>query len=525
MNPEFLEQGIDELLKDNIESATTLLSAAPQDCAARHNLALCAFLTRDFQACADQARSNATEHAWHVPSYNLWALALLHHGDHAEALRVLGQAQGVSKHPQTQFLRSRALKELGDLEASAQAYALATLMEQHTHSTRTPNLCRAYVESGERFVYVGGAARLLDLLYTEALSGRDILALHMSQSPPPVPRDRPRASGTLRLAFISEHFRSGSVFSNAYPLIRELARRRVLDISCIDVGERPGDEATELLQQYFQSPATAASNDVLVDLDGWTGSARSLALLTEATDRGFAGATVSHIGYPHSTGHSRVSHKITDSIADPPGALYSERLLYLDPCFLCWLPPPHAPTAAPPDGAVRLLANHNLSKLVPFTLQLYRRILNANAGWTLIVKASSPHTELQAAYVYRHLGRENVQIIDPPESLADYHQLLSSCHLALDAYPYNATITCLECLHADTPVLTLAGQSHRSRVGASILTAIDRQDLIARDPEAFVKMAGLEATRRRGVRQALLKSPICRYDVYAARFENLMQTL
>jgi protein O-GlcNAc transferase len=54
---------------------------------------------------------------------------------------------------------------------------------------------------------------------------------------------------------------------------------------------------------------------------------------------------------------------------------------------------------------------------------------------------------------------------------------------------YNAHTTASDALWAGLPILTLAGKSFASRVGASLLTAIDLPELIATTQEEYEDLA------------------------------------
>jgi hypothetical protein len=85
------------------------------------------------------------------------------------------------------------------------------------------------------------------------------------------------------------------------------------------------------------------------------------------------------------------------------------------------------------------------------------------------------------------------------EHLAVYNEI----DLALDPFPYNGTTTTCEALWMGVPVITLVGDRHAGRVGASLLHAVGFQAGIAATPEDYALTARLLASqpsclRRRG---------------------------
>jgi protein O-GlcNAc transferase len=74
-------------------------------------------------------------------------------------------------------------------------------------------------------------------------------------------------------------------------------------------------------------------------------------------------------------------------------------------------------------------------------------------------------------------------------SIAGHLAVYGDVDLALDTFPYNGATTTCESLWMGVPVLTLAGATHVSRVGASLLTAVGLDSLIAKSESAYIEKA------------------------------------
>ena len=84
-----------------------------------------------------------------------------------------------------------------------------------------------------------------------------------------------------------------------------------------------------------------------------------------------------------------------------------------------------------------------------------------------------------------------------PKRLIFVGNMVSSEHLArfklmdlsLDTFPCNGGVTTSDSLRMGVPVLTHIGNSFVSRVGASILSALNLNELIAETPSEYIEIA------------------------------------
>jgi predicted O-linked N-acetylglucosamine transferase (SPINDLY family) len=237
--------------------------------------------------------------------------------------------------------------------------------------------------------------------------------------------------------------------------------------------------------------------DILIDLSGHSaGNRLDVCALKPAPIQ------VTWLGYPHSTGLAQIDYYFSDSICDPPGMtdhLFSEHVWRLPRVFSCYLPPMEFPTVAPASfktrGYITFGCFNNLAKLTEGVVDLWAEILNCVPDSRLYLKSMafaegcSTWNTLRERFA-RH-GIDSDRIIMNPfatdlcKHLLQYNQV----DIALDTYPYHGTTTTCEALWMGVPVVTLAGSTHLSRVGASLLTSIGLAGLVADTMGSYVNIA------------------------------------
>lgn len=278
--------------------------------------------------------------------------------------------------------------------------------------------------------------------------------------------------------------------------------------------------------------------DILVDLAGHTGRNRLDVFASRA-----APIQVSWLGYPNTSGLSAMDARLTDSVADPPGqtdALHTERLIRLPESFLCYRPdeaPPVAPLPALANGFMTFGSFNNLPKIGAATIAAWSAVLRAVPNARLLLKSRHlADQETKQRYIdsFERAGisKDRIDARAAVPNRRDHLALYGEIDIALDPFPYNGTTTTCEALWMGVPVVTLRGDRHAARVGASLLTTIGKTEWIGDSVGAFVEIARCladnpkELARERGrLRDHLRRSPLRDETGFARRVESVYEDL
>ncbi len=262
--------------------------------------------------------------------------------------------------------------------------------------------------------------------------------------------------------------------------------------------------------------------DVLVDLSGHTADDRLLVFAQRP-----APVQVTYLGYPGTTGLPAMDYRITDAVADPPGASdaeHTEKLLRVPAPFVCFGMPRNLPAlAAPPSvalGHVTFGSFNTLVKLTEAHVATWAKVLRAVGGSRLLLKSAAlddarVQERIQSQFAAQGIAPERLTMRGHMPDNTAHLALYNAMDVALDTFPYTGTTTTCEALAMGVPVVTRAGETHHSRVGASLLTAVGRKEWIAADEARYVELAvglardgaALAALRPR-LREELERSPL-----------------
>lgn len=420
-----------------------------------------------------------------------------------------------------------------------------------------------------------------------------LLALSVPGTPArPALRPRTTADGVtrpLRVGLLSPDLRRHSVAYFARPLVEHLdparidlrvysptpdedatsAELRAIVQARFGAGAKRADGTSGPVWRTYPKPDPAAiagairddAVDVLIELSGLTAGHAQRVMIRRP-----APVQVSYLGYPSVTGVPTIDARIVDAITDPPGPAEGasrgvERLVRVPAgCFVCYSPPREALDMPPePDGDARAarpitFGSFNLLRKVnQRLLALWKRVLDRVPGSRLLIKTGGlEQDEVRASLRLRldHAGiaAERVELRGPTKSLDDHLRTYHEIDVALDTFPYCGTTTTCEALVMGRPVVSLVGDGHASRVGASLLNACGLSRWATGSEDEYVDLAASVAAQVRGtgtrgasdeaaptgdlpmphgaaLRARVLASPLCDGRAFCERFTNTIDGL
>jgi predicted O-linked N-acetylglucosamine transferase (SPINDLY family) len=208
------------------------------------------------------------------------------------------------------------------------------------------------------------------------------------------------------------------------------------------------------------------------------------------------------MGYPATTGLSAMDYRLVDFHTDPPGIsdrLHSEKLIRLPENFLCYLPDRESPEIhdTPPAleaGYITFGSFNAFSKLSSTTFSIWTAILKNMPNAQLILKSAALTDSTARKYAFDNfvaggIEKNRIKLFSWLPSTRDHLMFYNNIDIGLDTSPYNGTTTTCESLWMGVPVITLAGNTHASRVGVSLLSNVGLHELIATSPEEYVAKA------------------------------------
>jgi len=286
--------------------------------------------------------------------------------------------------------------------------------------------------------------------------------------------------------------------------------------------------------------------DILIDLSGHLPGNR-----LEVFARQAAPLQVSWLGYPDSSGLSRMHWRLTDAFIDPPGVetRYSEQLWRLPDSAWCYQPLWHVLQQRPSSdyavcatpalhrGYVTFGASQHAACLGPEVIALWAQVLHAVPDSRLLLEldgleaGDGPlHVALTTQFVERGIGAHRLQLVarTPGRQAVRAHDM----DIALDSFPVSAGLASCELLWMGVPLVTLPGPRAASRSGASLLSTLGYPQWIAHSKVDYVRIAKTLASDlarlnriRLGLRVEMESSPLRQAQRFAEQMETALHSM
>jgi predicted O-linked N-acetylglucosamine transferase (SPINDLY family) len=372
--------------------------------------------------------------------------------------------------------------------------------------------CRRLLELDAR--HTGAAANFLlytnysDRYCTAEISNEHFrIGMRFTQPSDALPA-RPRmAAEKVRVGYLGSDFYTHPVGKIMLPLLQSHDRQRI-EINVYHDGKK-SDATTESIKKtvdYFTyvngwsderliESVRMDELDVLIDLGGYTGGGNRLLALA----RRLAPVQASFLGYPHTSAIPAMDYRLTDRFADPPGLtdhLYGERLVWLEHAHLAWRPYDLAEkTLAVPCVQPLLGVFNNVAKISPSAIATYATILRRVPLASIVFKygdrfgVSTLRDRYRQAFAAHGVPPHRLLFRTQTETLAEHLQTMANVDLALDSFPYQGTMTSLECLCVGTPIISCCGDYYAHRATSAMMIQMGLHELVADDVDEYVEIA------------------------------------
>lgn len=349
----------------------------------------------------------------------------------------------------------------------------------------------------------------------------------------------------LRIGYVSADLRDHPVARNIVGLVESHDRTRFEIFLYPEMVTR--DAVTErfrALTEAWRPTQGLADNavsdlirrdgiDILTFVAGHTGSSRiSVAAYRPAP------VQVSFLGFS-TTGLDAVDAWLTDAVCHPSDNTerFTEKLAYLPSIYL-FEPPPAMEIAARERPGVIFGSFNNPAKQTEDVYRTWARLLVRTPGSRLRLKYLTsyrqPGIRRDIVEIFRRFGiaDDRLDFVASPGSRDSHLADLSDVDVALDPFPFNGCNTTFEALWMGVPVVAMAGGRFLSRIGASLLTQIGLNELIAPDEDSYIAIAAAlaadphrRAALRAGLRARITASPLCDPMAYARSVEDVYMRL
>ena len=347
------------------------------------------------------------------------------------------------------------------------------------------------------------------------------------------------ARGKIKLAFLSADFSEMPMGYNFVGFFEQLDRARfeVIAISFKSVSDSALSQRLVAAFDTFKvvndlSDAAvcawmrASMIDIAVDMMGPTLHQRQGIFALRC-------APVQVNQYGWTSGAPYMDYIIADPISMPAAYAdaYSDQMAFVrhtlfatdDKRLISGRGPSRAEEGLPEHGLVFCCFNNSM-KITPQVFDIWMRVLSATPGSVLWVRTAGSVMIDNLRREARHRGVDPSRLVfaDRVETMALHLARYRLADIFLDTFPFCAQTTASDALWAGLPVITCVGDYSMSRIGASLLHALNLPELVTdslQAYEALILHLANDPDRLQKIRQALQRerdrAPLFDTSLYA----------
>jgi len=306
----------------------------------------------------------------------------------------------------------------------------------------------------------------------------------------------------IRIGYVSPDFRNHATMRFILPLLEAHDRDRV-QLYCYSEGridsvsnriQRLSDgwcHTSTLTDAQLAAQIRNDEIDVLIDLAGHTAGNRLPVFAARP-----APVQISFLGYPNTTGLSRIDYFLSDAVRESPQteSFFTEQLVYLPNGACCFEAPSALTLSEPPhvaNGHITFGSTHRLEKISQQSLALWAQVLDSVPHSKLLVIRDSLIQEDTRKVLSDQMQTAGIDIsnVEFRWTLPDDHlQIYADIDILLDVFPWGSGTTAYECMWMGVPIPTIAGDRGSCRATASMMRILDREELVANTQDDYVEL-------------------------------------
>ena len=275
--------------------------------------------------------------------------------------------------------------------------------------------------------------------------------------------------------------------------------------------------------------------DILVDLAGHTKNNRLLVFARKP-----APVSVTWLGYGYTTGLTAIDYFLTDKVMAPNGSehLFSEQPWRLNNYGHCCYEAKSdmgdvGPLPALKKGHITFGTLTRAIRINDRVIKVWADILKRVKNSKLMINSGSFKDKILYVKFIKKFKKYGV----PVEKLDIYYKsppwdTMRQIDIALDCFPHNSGTTLIEHLYMGNPFITYSNRPSVGRIGASILTALGREEWIVNSEQAYAdKVVALAtnteklSTIRSSLRKEMEASPIMDHKGFVRELEQTYQSM